>query len=159
MNRTAIRLAIASATFIIGVSVVYLNWFAGKQAAPAVSSSAPEPGNSPTTPSGVELEENSVEEEWAELIEAGGCLLGSVYYNPQSEFPVRQRVPAEAPGIFTNQRWQAFFGRNKQETVPFLIRQIPDNSKTNLHVDPFQPPIEGEAAVYALQHILKVNWY
>ncbi|MDQ1558846.1 MAG: hypothetical protein QOD32_1906 [Pyrinomonadaceae bacterium] len=162
MNRTAIRLAITLATFLIGVSVVYLIWFAGKRSAPAsvaVPSSTPEPVNSPTASSDANLEEKSVEDEWAGLLEAGGCLFGSVYYNPQSEALANKSVPAEAPGVFTNQRWQAFFGRNKQETVPFLIKQIPDKSKTNLHVDPFQPPTRGEAAVYALQHILKFNWY
>ena len=156
MNRTAIRLAIALATFLIGVSVVYLIWFAGKQSAPAsitVSSPPPEPVSSPIASSDAGLEEKPVEDEWTGLLEEGGCLFGSVYYNPQSA------IPAEAPGVFTNQRWQAFFRRNKQKTVPFLVKQIPDKSKTNLHVDPFQPPTRGEAAVYALQHILKVNWY
>jgi hypothetical protein len=153
MNRTAIRIGIASVTFLIGVSVVYLIWFTGRRSAPTptvVSPSAPEPVKSPISSSDAKLEEKSVEDEWAELVEVGGCLFGSEYYNPQSEALTQERVPAEAPGVFYNQRWQAFYRRNKQETVPFLVKQIPDKSKTNLHIDPFQPPIKGELAVYAL---------
>lgn len=161
MKPLAIRLAIAIATFFVGVSVAYLSWFADRGSAPAsiaVSSSASNAVNSPAASSDANVVEKAVEDEWAGLIEAGGCLFGSEYYNPQTEALADRRVSAEA-GVFTNQRWQAFFRRNQQQTVPFLVEQISDKSKTNLHVDPFDLAVKGEAAVYALQHILKVNWY
>lgn len=161
LKQLTIRYAIALATFFVGVSVAYLIWFADRQWAPAsiaASASRSNAVNSPTASSEANVEEKSVEDEWAGLIEAGGCLLGSEYYNPQTEALAERRASAEA-GVFTNQKWQAFFRRNKQETVPFLVNQISAKSKTNLHVDPFQNAIKGEAAVYALQHILKANWY
>jgi hypothetical protein len=162
MKRIETRILIAVLTFITGVWSAYLVWLVfSNPVLPPLNSGlqTKELLKKADTSSVSSNESGSVEEEWEELAKQGGCLFGSKYYSPSFEayYPA-DKYNAEA-GVFYSPRWVAFFRRDRRETVPFLIQQIPDKTQTNMHVDPFGPAIKGELAIYCLQYILKVNWY
>jgi hypothetical protein len=45
------------------------------------------------------------------------------------------------------------------DVAPFLIGRIDSKKATKTHVCPHGLATEGELAVYALQHLLRVNWF
>ena len=159
MKRIGLRAIIAVFTFIIGVSSAYLVWLAYRTPAelpPPNSQVEPPQLISSTAPSS---DNKSAKEEWEDLAKLGGCTLGLHYYSPRFDsYDPEKGVNPEA-GIFYGKRWVAFFRRDQDETVPFLISQIPNRVNTNVHIDPFGQATKGELAVYCLQYILKVNWY
>ena len=55
--------------------------------------------------------------------------------------------------------WQRFLGLPHSVVVPYLIDRIDSEAPTETHVCPFVNATEGELAVYALQHLLEVNWF
>ena len=91
--------------------------------------------------------------EWNEMVfEKGGCLCGSQDWRPNCSFE---------GSIFTyglKDEWEAFSARPLSQTVPFLTGCIDSTRETRVHTCPFQMAIEGEAAVYFLQHLLHANW-
>ena len=159
MKRIGLRVIIAGFTFLIGVSSAYLIWLAYRKPAGLPTPNSQAELTKPISYTAPSAGTRSAKEEWEELVKLGGCTLGLRYYDPRFEsYDPEKGVNPEA-GIFYGQRWVAFFRRDKNETVPFLISQIPKRVQTNVHIDPFGPAIKGELAVYCLQYILKVNWY
>ena len=159
MKQLWFKILIAGFTFAIGVGSAYLAWSAYKHPVdvPPLHLRADSPGpvmNVATAP-----DTRSVKEEWEELVALGGCTLGRRYYSPQFDTYEPDEGGNPEAGIFYRKRWVAFFRRDKKETVPFLISQIPSKAKTSVHIDPLGNAQRGELAVYCLQYILKVNWY
>jgi hypothetical protein len=152
MKLTVFKLIVAAFTFMIGVSGTYLAWFAYDS--PDISGpeeiqlylSTPEPAklsrrSSPKVAT-------SIEQEWEELTGTEFCMVGSQYYS--SKWDVEA---SDSPFVGESLR------KDRRAAVTFLIKQIPDRSRTRIHVCNFDKSLKGELAVYCLQHVLKFNWY
>ncbi|HKC63451.1 MAG TPA: hypothetical protein VKB86_07430 [Pyrinomonadaceae bacterium] len=162
MKRTFLRLSAGIITFLLGISSVYLVWLSYKKPVGLLPAGEriqmPESVKRFDTLTETTKEIKPAKEEWEELAEIGGCTFGRVYYDPEFEsIKIPERDNPEA-GVIFSRRWIAFLRRDKDETVPFLISQIPNKSRTHVHIDPFDMATKGELAVYCLQFILKRNW-
>ena len=159
MTRVWPKVLTAVVTLVVSVGCGYSAWLAYKyrvEVPPTRSQEdLPAPAMNVVTPP----DAKRVKEVWEELIRLDGCTLGQRYYSQQFDpLDPEKKVSPEA-GIFYQESWVAFFRRDKKETVPFLISQIPSKENTSIHIDPFRNATRGELAVYCLQFILKVNWY
>lgn len=83
------------------------------------------------------------------------CLLGG-QYGPYVD-KVRERNREMV--FYRFPEWQTFFDLPKKDVTKFLVSQFADTSTSSVHTCPFYPTRTGELAVYALQHIYKINWY
>lgn len=93
-------------------------------------------------------------EAWKEVSSLDYCFVDTLY-SPEDETPHKCEICA-----FVNDPvWREFRKRDKREAVPFLLRQLADKQRTNLHVDPCDLTQKGEFAVYCLQQLLKTNWF
>ena len=161
MKRIWLRILIAVFTFLIGVGSVYLTWLAYRKPLelPPLDSQVKMENPGPLTDSASTSNTKSVKEEWEELAAADSCTQGLRYYSPDFDSYDPGEVDNPEAGVFHSTRWVAFFRRDQNETVPFLISQIPKRAETHIHIAPFGKATKGELAVYCLQFILKVNWY
>lgn len=162
MKHTLLRLSAGIVTFLLGICFVYLVWLSYQMPVglllKSVQIKMPESVKGFDAPHNVTEEIKPAKEEWEELAEIGGCTFGRVYYDPEFEsIKLPERDNPEA-GVIFSRRWISFLRRDKNETVPFLISQIPNRRKTHVHIDPFDMATKGELAVYCLQFILKRNW-
>ncbi len=87
--------------------------------------------------------------EWRALCQEGGCLTGAQDWSPGG---------LNEGTSLHKEAWQSFLDRPPTDTVPFLITRLDSTTETRMHVCPFQSALEGEMAVYALQHVLEANW-
>lgn len=55
--------------------------------------------------------------------------------------------------------WRSLIKHDHKELVPFLTAKLASRRPTAVHVDPWDAGLEGEIALYALQHATKKNWY
>ena len=158
MKRLWPTVLITVVTFLVGVGA-YSAWFVYKSPVVVPPMHSQVEISAPVMNVVTRPDSKPVKEEWEELARLGGCTLGHRYYSPRFDsYDPEKGVNPEA-GIFYEERWVAFFRRDKKETVPFLISQIPSKAKTDIHIDPYGNASRGELAVYCLQYILKVNWY
>lgn len=147
-------LIVSVITFLLGVGIVSLVWFNKKVEVKKVVD----------TQINISKQENSsvsqkpqkpIEEAWKELISLDACLFDWVSYSPQDEVSPMQ---CEGCTFYNKPVWIEFFQRDKQEVVPFLIKQFSNKERTHFHVDPYDAALKGEFAVYCLQRFLKINW-
>ncbi|QXP60844.1 hypothetical protein [Olleya sp. HaHaR_3_96] len=94
----------------------------------------------------------SIPELWHTMVfEKRGCLGSGQYYKlPKRNIPTL---------VFSETEWGNFSNNDKGELTEFLITKFSDTTTTKVHTCPFFATTNGEMAVYALQHILKKNWY
>lgn len=143
-------LIVAIITFVLGVGIVSPIFFNRKT----------EEKKSVASQTDISKEEiatqlqKPVEEAWEELTSLNSCFI-PVAYSPEDETPRN----CETCGFVNAPKWIEFRKRDKRQVVPFLLRQLADKQKTQLHVDPFDNAQKGEFAVYCLQYVLKVNWF
>src|SRR4051812_17256691 len=134
MKRIWLRVLIAGFTFIIGISSAYLVWFVYSKPDELPPVSPPMVDSAPVTNVATRSDARPAQEEWEELAKVGGCTLGSYYYSPRfDDYDPEEGENFEA-GIFYGKRWVAFFRRDKSETVPFLLGQIPNRARSNVHI-------------------------
>jgi hypothetical protein len=162
MRRTALKLAVFSLTFVIGVASAYLVWpvFSYPDIPPlkAVRGDAPVPAPPSSAPQETPKAVTSIKEEWKELTSASFCFVGSQYYSSErDDEQSNSRVIGE--GAFNPYGWLPSLRTDKQSAIIFLIKQIPDRSRTHAHVCPLNDATKGELAIYCLQHVLRVNWF
>ena len=91
-------------------------------------------------------------QEWGLLIKLDGCLVGGQYCSDGN-------CGGEGCCLNWDDKWINFIKLPKETTVPFLISRIHNTNETETHACPFQNAIEGELAIYCMQHILKINWF
>lgn len=84
---------------------------------------------------------------WKRLCRAGGCLAGGQDW----------RAGVAEGSVLLTPRWRGFLGSPRDEVVPFLLDRIDSTRETSVHVCPFQNALEGELALYSLQHLLEAN--
>ncbi|MHC4470099.1 MAG: hypothetical protein ACYS99_03970 [Planctomycetota bacterium] len=85
---------------------------------------------------------------WQRLCQAGGCLAGGQDWKAGG---------VTEGSVLRTPRWRDFLGAPRDEVVPFLLDRIDSTEQTSVHVCPFQNALEGELAVYSLQHLLEAN--
>jgi hypothetical protein len=81
-----------------------------------------------------------------------GCLTGG-------EFVIDGKFGNESCVMTNSTEWQVFFTKQESILIDFLINKIDKKDTTYIHVCPYFAAIEGELAIYALQNILKKNWF
>jgi|GEM_PF-2952183 len=96
-------------------------------------------------------ENKAIEINWNSLIRQNTCLTGSQDYDPEVEYYLREG------SAFTGNDWIAFLKSSRSLINPFLLSKIKNTRKTAVHVCPHENALEGELAVYCLQHINKIN--
>ena len=89
---------------------------------------------------------------WGKLCKIGGCLTGGQYAN-------NGKFGGEGCVLTNDSEWIIFFSINERDLAAFLIKQIPDRTKTIIHTCPFQNATKGELAIYCLHNIYKTNFY
>jgi hypothetical protein len=83
--------------------------------------------------------------------EEGGCLTGGQIVH-DGKFG--------SEGCFIgNHKWNQFYQFDKGILRTFLLSKTQDTTATSIHTCPFQIASEGEAVVYVLHDLYKVNWY
>lgn len=98
-------------------------------------------------------QENNIEGLWENIVfKKGGCLVGKQYYRTGAS----KRI---GPGVFRSHQWLELVKKDKNALCSFLLSRLDSNEKTKVHTCPFFDASEGEMAVYALQHLLEINWY
>ena len=61
--------------------------------------------------------------------------------------------------VIDHPSWKQLVEHPKSTITPFLLTQLKDTTKTNLHTCPFFRTRRNELAIYLLQHIYNKNWY
>ncbi|HYX72342.1 MAG TPA: hypothetical protein VE732_06200 [Nitrososphaera sp.] len=163
MKRTILRVVVAVFTFILGVSSAYLIWFIyhSSDIPPLIDSHTEITFNTPIeavtrAPSSGDVRK-SIEEEWQKLT-ARSLNIGGVYYDPTRKAEVSEHSENPLP-LLDPYRMLPSIHKDKQGGIEFLLKQIPDKTRTDICRCPLGFLVRGELAVYCLQHILKVNWY
>lgn len=83
----------------------------------------------------------------------GGCLSGGQNFGSAGE-----RCVMDGSTRRPNQ-WPLLFSFPKSQLTQFLLAQLTDTTTTEIHTCPCYPAIGSEVAVYALQRVLKKNWF
>ncbi|AXQ27978.1 hypothetical protein D0B54_04490 [Solimonas sp. K1W22B-7] len=92
---------------------------------------------------------NGVEAQWQAVLASNGCMMGHQDWTPSGG--------REGWGI--SPCWDTLLKREQAELIPFLVGKLSSRKPAGIHVDPFDAGIEGEIALYALQHATHRNWY
>ena len=163
MRRIILKLALTLLTFIVGVLSAYAMWLNRSPAPPRQAiheADAPHPAAPQQTTVDAAAGEQGgipIEEGWGRLTAAEFCFHGTNMYHPRTKDD--PSAYSETGGPFRPDGWMPSLKGDERAGVEFLIRQIPDKSRTRAHVDPLGMALKGEVAVYCLQHIMGVNWY
>jgi hypothetical protein len=91
----------------------------------------------------------TLDSQWAAVISSGGCMMGHDDWNPA----------AGMEGWSVSPCWRSLIKHDHKELIPFLTAKLASRRPTAVHVDPWSAGLEGEIALYALQHATKKNWY
>jgi len=163
VRRIILKLAIALLTFVVGVLSAYVIWLNRSHTPPRQAiheGHASHPAPPQQTSADATTDEQNViplEEGWARLTAAEFCFYGTNMYHPGADDD--PSAYSETGGPFRPDGWMPSLKGDERAGVEFLIRHIPDTSRTQAHVDPLGMALKGEVAVYCLQHIMRVNWY
>jgi hypothetical protein len=160
MKRTILKLSVGVITFLLGICGVYLTWLYNQKPAkisPVAQVNLLESLDEVATPPEPPLKHESVKEEFEKITKWEVCTFGKVYYDPS--FETYEPRGEALSGPFFGKSWITYLRRYKDAAVQYLVSQIPDKTRTKVHIDPFDMATKGELAVYCLQFILKTNWY
>jgi hypothetical protein len=101
---------------------------------------------------------------WKRLLGKSCCLLGRQYCfkgkKGKRHCTIDYLVPKDRDGAcFNRKRWRDYLLAKRHRVATFLLTRLSSTKKTQVHTCPFLSAVEGEVAVYALQQIVRVNWF
>jgi hypothetical protein len=94
-------------------------------------------------------------EQWERIIMVEGCLIGHQDWHDGIE----NSRDFQQGCLLATEPFQAVIHAEPNVVKPFLFAKLASEYQTQSHVCPYQHAVEGELALYLLQHITHRNWY
>lgn len=103
--------------------------------------------------SGKKTTPSDLQAQWNMLADSiGGCTVAGEYYDKEDHWNEGCCFDHAEP-------WKKFNALYPPTLSQFLIDQLADTAKSEVHICPFSNATKGELAVYLLQRLHRINWY